>query len=432
MAQPLDPYRTLGLAPGASQDEIRRAYRRLAKANHPDSAGEAALPRFLAIQAAYEMLESGMGGPGSARRSATRPRPGQPWDADPQRTRATREAYGRRRSSASESETEDAAPGSARSSTSGSASAGPRPTGTTPPPDGADGTARRKGTGRSRKKATLGSTSYDAAEEEPFEPDWSGGTWYGASSGTYWTINPKEYADPRKHGPEYQRRARRVIDGVDDGVDDGVEHDGADEEPSLAGEDLGERDSESATGARAHAGFDGRWTYPDDAGDSRPYDAEARAAAPPPTPPAEAGPQPTFSEQVDRLLKGDAGITGRIGLAFLGWVPFGMAISWIAGEVTGCGRFTASCIDPGGIWTALIQFALIALLVLLPSLAAISAAGTLVGLGAAVAGAVMLSAAGGTNQQEASTPILAGIMVVGYVAGAAFAAGRRLGWRRVP
>jgi curved DNA-binding protein CbpA len=52
MAQPLDPYRTLGLSPGASLDEIRRAYRRLAKANHPDSAGEAALPRFLAIQAA--------------------------------------------------------------------------------------------------------------------------------------------------------------------------------------------------------------------------------------------------------------------------------------------------------------------------------------------------------------------------------------------
>ena len=57
MAQPLDPYRTLGLPPGASLDEIRRAYRRLAKANHPDSAGEAALPRFLAIQAAYEMLD---------------------------------------------------------------------------------------------------------------------------------------------------------------------------------------------------------------------------------------------------------------------------------------------------------------------------------------------------------------------------------------
>src|SRR5512145_997150 len=45
-----DPYRTLGLGRDATTEEIRRAYRRLAKANHPDSAGEAALPRFLAIQ----------------------------------------------------------------------------------------------------------------------------------------------------------------------------------------------------------------------------------------------------------------------------------------------------------------------------------------------------------------------------------------------
>ncbi len=53
MAPQADPYRTLGLARGASTDDIKRAYRRLAKINHPDAAGEAALPRFLAIQAAY-------------------------------------------------------------------------------------------------------------------------------------------------------------------------------------------------------------------------------------------------------------------------------------------------------------------------------------------------------------------------------------------
>ena len=51
-----DPWKTLGLAPGAGIEEIRRAYRRLAKVNHPDAAGESALPRFLAIQAAYEQL----------------------------------------------------------------------------------------------------------------------------------------------------------------------------------------------------------------------------------------------------------------------------------------------------------------------------------------------------------------------------------------
>ena len=51
-----DPYRTLGLERGASLADVKRAYRRLAKANHPDAAGEAALPRFLAIQAAYDQI----------------------------------------------------------------------------------------------------------------------------------------------------------------------------------------------------------------------------------------------------------------------------------------------------------------------------------------------------------------------------------------
>ena len=66
---------------------------------------------------------------------------------------------------------------------------------------------------RPPNKATLGSTSYDGAEAEPFEPDWGGASWYGTTSGTYWTLNPKEYADPRKHGPEYQARARRKMAG---------------------------------------------------------------------------------------------------------------------------------------------------------------------------------------------------------------------------
>ena len=52
MALDPDPYRTLGLKRGATLDEVKRAYRRLAKINHPDAGGEKALPRFLAIQAA--------------------------------------------------------------------------------------------------------------------------------------------------------------------------------------------------------------------------------------------------------------------------------------------------------------------------------------------------------------------------------------------
>src|SRR5262245_65493035 len=95
MAQPLDPYRTLGLSPGASVDEIRRAYRKLAKIHHPDSAGEGALPRFLAIQAAYEML---MAGRTRATRSAGRAagaggaRPAPPARRRPARARRARRA----------------------------------------------------------------------------------------------------------------------------------------------------------------------------------------------------------------------------------------------------------------------------------------------------------------------------------------------------
>ncbi len=48
-------YQTLGVAIGAGPDEIRRAYRKLAKAYHPDGGGEDTA-RFQAIQEAYERL----------------------------------------------------------------------------------------------------------------------------------------------------------------------------------------------------------------------------------------------------------------------------------------------------------------------------------------------------------------------------------------
>ena len=93
MAIDPDPYRTLGLARGASIDEIKRAYRRLAKIHHPDAAGEKNVPRFLAIQAAYEQLAGGADGGGSPRGPAG---PRKSWEADPDRSDATRRAYGGR------------------------------------------------------------------------------------------------------------------------------------------------------------------------------------------------------------------------------------------------------------------------------------------------------------------------------------------------
>src|SRR5439155_27171735 len=57
MATAVDLYAVLGVARNASQDEIKQAYRRLARQHHPDaSADPGAEDRFKAISAAYEVL----------------------------------------------------------------------------------------------------------------------------------------------------------------------------------------------------------------------------------------------------------------------------------------------------------------------------------------------------------------------------------------
>lgn len=60
----MNPYEILGVKPGASDDEIKRAYRKLASKHHPDKGGDT--KKFQEIQAAYESLTSGgaqAGGP---------------------------------------------------------------------------------------------------------------------------------------------------------------------------------------------------------------------------------------------------------------------------------------------------------------------------------------------------------------------------------
>src|SRR3990172_11107201 len=84
----IDPYLVLGLPAGASTAEVKRAYRRLAKANHPDSAGAAALPQFLEIQRAYETLTAAPWRPGM-RRPSSGSSDAEPWRADPAPAPAT-------------------------------------------------------------------------------------------------------------------------------------------------------------------------------------------------------------------------------------------------------------------------------------------------------------------------------------------------------
>ncbi len=51
----INPYEVLGVQPGASQEQIKRAYRRAAKKYHPDlNKSESAKEKFLEIQLAYD------------------------------------------------------------------------------------------------------------------------------------------------------------------------------------------------------------------------------------------------------------------------------------------------------------------------------------------------------------------------------------------
>ncbi|MCJ7710592.1 MAG: J domain-containing protein [Chloroflexi bacterium] len=238
-----DPYRMLGLPPGASLNEIRSAYRRLAKKYHPDAAGDRALPRFLAIQTAYEHLVDGdgrlrrpfdgaagdgaTGGGGGDTSTGGRGSTQESWRAGASRARASREAW-RARRSWGEGTQSTAGGGTGHepgARTSPGGGAGHEPGARTHP--GGSGHPGRPGgrrpgrehDRRHSRRATAGSTTYDEAADTPLDPEWDGGEWYGPSSGTYWTINPREYADPRKHGPEYQARARRSTGPEGDGAD---------------------------------------------------------------------------------------------------------------------------------------------------------------------------------------------------------------------
>ncbi len=415
-----DPWQVLGVDREATLAQIKRAYRRLVKANHPDSAGDRALARFLEIQAAYETLGSGWGGPvagldarrgsaapgrstrgrGSAPAGRGSPAGPPPWGTDPDRARATREAYrdrSRRGTGGSASEA-----GAGRGGPGAGGGGAARGGGTT------EGRAHQGGGRRPRRdraptKATIGSTSYDGADEEPFEPDWDGATWYGAGSGTYWTINPKEYADPRKHGPEYLARSRRRSGPTDPR--------GGPARPDAAERDASGGRADPGPTATPGWGASGRR---DPRGGGRTVGGHvARDPADPPDPAPTRDPSGSG---------GRIGRRARIAVALIGWAPPAFVAGLIFGQLTGCAPYAAGC-SAGLEWAgptlaAALAALLLAALLGLPRLAALAAAGSIgLAVGGLPAAAVLTAVSGGRPGGDGTGLILGAVLATGWLVG---------------
>lgn len=411
-----DPYRTLGLERGASLADVKRAYRRLAKANHPDAAGEAALPRFLAIQAAYDQIA----GPDAGSRPPGRGPARRAWETDAERAGATHRAYGGR----------------------------PRPRPGTPPGARARPNQRPAGSERSDrpssdrppKKATLGSTSYDDVDTEAFDPDWGGASWYGTTSGTYWTLNPKEYADPRKHGPEYQARARRAAPGAaEDPARVAPDPAGA---PGAIGVDAAGPAGGVAAGAPPPPTHTSTSWWQATAGDATPPKEPDPRHAPPTRPQATSTSAAAASidersapadvsvdaavESLRRWLDDDhPSLRSRLVRGSVAWLPIALGIGWGLGELSGCGRFAATC-DPSVTpisWA--VQLTVLALLILLPRVARIGVLATAGSLMPVFFASVLLFASDPAATDTARA-ILGVLMAIGWAIGLGFGLQREL------
>lgn len=234
----------------------------------------------------------------------------------------------------------------------------------------------------------MGSTSYDEARDAT-DPRWAGASWYGPTTGEYWIVNPREYADPRKHGPGYSSRLRT---GSGDTAREPASEDTRAEEVR-----------QSAAAAVPPPVAEARRSGP------RASAAEARGSEPSSDPP--------FPASIVR--SGSSDPLRRLGLVLLAWAPVGIAAAAIIGQLTGCATYSATCdgTDPFMPWVA--QAVIVGLLLVVPLLARVFAAGTL-GLITGLVPATGLVIAFGGAGSSAAPPVLAAVLAIAWILGVAW------------
>jgi hypothetical protein len=302
----------------------------------------------------------------------------------------------------------------------------------------------------------MGSTSYDEARD-PNDATWSGASWYGPSTGEYWIINPREYADPRKHGPEYQSRARRMAAAGAAEAFDLDEAAGADDaagprratasgatessagpvpgrEPRRAEPWSFERQA-SAGGTATAAGAHVRTTPPHGRSASREAwgdhasDAAATSADDewkPGWPSTPSGGGRAFRlargslSPADLLAGSSDDPVRRFGIALIAWPPIGLAAAGVIGDLTGCAAYSASCDGTEPLLPWLAQAVILGLLLLIPPLARVFAGGAIGILAALVPLTFFLIAVGGSGAAQAGFA-LTFFLAIAWVAGVAWA-----------
>ena len=110
----------------------------------------------------------------------------------------------------------------------------------------------------------------------------------------------------------------------------------------------------------------------------------------------------------------------------MGWLPIALGLGWLLGELTGCGRFAATCDPSVAPLTAVGQVIVVAALLLLPEIAAVAAGAALVLLAAAVAATLILSATGAAADEGSRRTALGVLLAVAWLSGLAIAVVRRI------
>jgi hypothetical protein len=120
------------------------------------------------------------------------------------------------------------------------------------------------------------------------------------------------------------------------------------------------------------------------------------------------------------------GARGRLARALVGWLPIALGLSWIVGEMTGCGRFAATCDDGlAGPLLFVVQILAFGLLLAIPAAGSIATIAALTLLAAAIVASLALSATGNAADGDSRRAVLGLVLLLAWLTGLTIAVTRR-------